>query len=261
VEITPWRLFFDGSVCNKGRGIGCVMILPHGMQYELSVKLEFMCTNNQAEYEVLLYGLRFLRDMGVRVVEALGDSKLVVQQVKGESQCLDGALNCYRDKCLDIIKTLEAFRISHIPREENRKANELAQQASGYEIKKGLFVVEERPAIMPESMTHGELVDGPTRLMVQFDLGGTSASKENKVRKENQTRPAVHDGNVDAEVPKLVEVGNDEHADWRQPLMKYLLVPEEFVSHKIRRQALRYSLVDGEMYRRTVDGLLLKCLD
>jgi ribonuclease HI len=46
VEITPWRLFFDGSVCSKGRGIGCVMTSPHGMQYELFVRLEFMCTNN-----------------------------------------------------------------------------------------------------------------------------------------------------------------------------------------------------------------------
>jgi ribonuclease HI len=49
------------------------------MQYELSVRLEFMCTNNQAEYEGLLHGLEFLRDMGVMAVEALGDSKLVVQ--------------------------------------------------------------------------------------------------------------------------------------------------------------------------------------
>jgi hypothetical protein len=123
-------------------------------------------------------------------------------------------LNCYRDKCLDIIKSLEAFRISHVPREENRKANELAQQASRYEVNKGLFVVEERPAIMPESMMHGEPVDGTMRPMVQFDLGGTLATEKNKVGKENQTRPVVHEGNVDVEVPKSVKVGNVEHADW-----------------------------------------------
>jgi ribonuclease HI len=170
VEITPWKLFLmDQCVVRVG---GCVMVSPHGMQYELSVRLEFMCTNNQAEYEGLLHGLEFLRDMGVTVVEALGDSKLVVQQINGKSQCLDGALNCYCDKCLYIIRTLEAFRISHISREENRKANELAQQASGYEIKKGLFIVEERPMIMPESMTHEKSVEGTTRLMVQLDPGG-----------------------------------------------------------------------------------------
>jgi hypothetical protein len=40
-------------------------------------------------------------------------------------------------------------------------------------------------------------------------------------------RPVVHDGSIDAEVPKSVDVGNNEQADWPQPLMKYLLAPEE----------------------------------
>jgi hypothetical protein len=79
VEVVRWKLFFDSSVCSQGQSVGCVMVSPHGMQYELSVRLEFMCTNNQAEYEGLLHGLEFLRDMGVMAVEALGDSKLVVQ--------------------------------------------------------------------------------------------------------------------------------------------------------------------------------------
>jgi hypothetical protein len=196
--------------------------------------------------------------MGVTVVEALGDSKLVVQQINGESQCLDETLNCYRDKCLDIIKTLEVFHISHISREENRKANELAQQAFGYEIKRGLLIVEERPTIMLEYVAREKSVEEATRSMVQVDPGGTSATEEDGVRKENQTRPAVHDGSIDAEVPKSVDGGNNEQADWQQPLMKYLLTPQDSASRKIRMQALKYTLVDGEMYRRTTDGLLLK---
>jgi hypothetical protein len=44
--------------------------------------------------------------MGVRNAEAFGDSVLVVQQIKGESQCLDGALNNYREECTGIIKLL-----------------------------------------------------------------------------------------------------------------------------------------------------------
>jgi hypothetical protein len=124
--------------------------------------------------------------MGVTVVEALGDSMLVVQQINGESQCLDGTLNCYHDKCLDIIRTLEAFHISHVSREENRKANELAQQVFGSEIKRGLFIVEERLTIIPESMTHEKSVEEATRPMVQVDLRGI---EDNEVRKEIQARP------------------------------------------------------------------------
>jgi ribonuclease HI len=41
----------------KGSGAGCVIVSPNGVCYELSVRLEFACTNNQAEYEGLLHGL------------------------------------------------------------------------------------------------------------------------------------------------------------------------------------------------------------
>jgi hypothetical protein len=46
-------------------------------------------------------------------VNVYGDSLLVVQQVKGNNQCLDRVLNNYRDKCWNVIKTLDEFCISH----------------------------------------------------------------------------------------------------------------------------------------------------
>jgi hypothetical protein len=67
-----------------------------------------------------LHGLRLLGDMGVRNVEAFGDSMLVIQQIKDESQCLDGILNGYRDECMSAIGALDSFSISHIPRGEMR---------------------------------------------------------------------------------------------------------------------------------------------
>jgi ribonuclease HI len=97
IEQRPWKLFFDRSVCRQGQGIGCVIISPSNEHFNISARLEFMCTNNQVEYKALLHGLRLLSDMGVKDVEAFGDSMLIVQRVKGESQCLDGSLNEYRD--------------------------------------------------------------------------------------------------------------------------------------------------------------------
>jgi hypothetical protein len=95
IQLSPWRLYFDGSLCAKGRGAGCVIISPSGVDIDLSVRLEFACTNNQVEYESLLHGLLYLRDLGVRDVDVFGDSNLIVQQIRGESQCLDGVLNSY----------------------------------------------------------------------------------------------------------------------------------------------------------------------
>jgi ribonuclease HI len=77
--------------------------------------------------------------MGVKHVEAYGDSLLVVQQVSKVCQCLNGSLNAYINKCLDIISCMDEFVIYHVSREENPKANSLAQQASGYNVQKRNF--------------------------------------------------------------------------------------------------------------------------
>jgi ribonuclease HI len=141
VQLKLWGLFFDGLVCSKGQGAGCVVVSPSGVYIDLSIRLEFACTNNQADYESLLHGLEFLRDLGARDVDVFGDTNLIAQQIKGDSQCLDGVLNSYRDKCLHIIKLFDTYSIKHIPREENSQANRLAQQASGYVVSQGVFWV------------------------------------------------------------------------------------------------------------------------
>ena len=69
-----WKsLFFDGSACDDGQGIGAVLISPNGTTFEFSNRLEEEHTNNQVEYEALLFALEFLESMGVKHVEAYGD--------------------------------------------------------------------------------------------------------------------------------------------------------------------------------------------
>jgi ribonuclease HI len=118
-----------------------VVISPSGLYIDLSIRLEFACTNNQVEYKFLLHGLEFLRDLGARDVDVFGDSNLIMQQIRGDSQCLDGMLNSYQDKCLDIIKLFDTFSIKHIPQEENSRANRLAQQVSVCVVSQGVFWV------------------------------------------------------------------------------------------------------------------------
>jgi hypothetical protein len=57
VSIHPWRLFFDGSACREGQGVGIVLISHRGAIFEQLVHLEYFYTNNQAEYEAILLGL------------------------------------------------------------------------------------------------------------------------------------------------------------------------------------------------------------
>jgi hypothetical protein len=83
VQHSLWGLYFDGLVCSIGQGVGCVIVSPSGVIMDLSVRLEFACTNNQVEYESLLHGLEYLRDLGERDIDVFGDSNVIVQQIRG----------------------------------------------------------------------------------------------------------------------------------------------------------------------------------
>jgi hypothetical protein len=85
ISLILWRLYFDGSVCGKGKGAGCVITSPSGMDKYLSIRLEFACTNNQVEYESLLHELEYLKDVGARDLNVFGDANLVVQQIRGDN--------------------------------------------------------------------------------------------------------------------------------------------------------------------------------
>jgi hypothetical protein len=131
-------------------------VIPKGVEYEMSTRLEFRCTNNQAEYEALLTGLEMLVEIEVKSVEAFGDSELVVQQMKGESQYLSAELNEYRVKCLGLVTSFKTFNINIVWREGNARANALAQQASGYIIWWGKFRFLQRPSTETVLVIQGE---------------------------------------------------------------------------------------------------------
>jgi ribonuclease HI len=76
--------------------------------------LEYFCTTNQAEYEAILLGLQILSSMGVKSVEAFGDSLLVMQQIASVFQYFDGSLNAYVDKCLEVITLFDDFTVQHV---------------------------------------------------------------------------------------------------------------------------------------------------
>src|SRR6185312_11824169 len=162
-------------VCDDGRGIGAVLISPSGIVFEFSNRLEEYCINNQVEYEALLFGLEILQSMGVKHAEVFGDSLLVVQQVSKVCQCYNGSLNTYLDKCLEIISSFDEFVIRHLPREENGQANALAQQASGYNIRKGKFNIRKPIQIEAELLVLDEPVRpvAATGLTAQTGLTGS----------------------------------------------------------------------------------------
>jgi ribonuclease HI len=116
LTITHWTLYFDGSVCNEGQGIDIVLVSPRNATFDFSSQLKDYCTNNQAEYEALLFSLKLLSYMGVTHAKIFDDSYLVVQQILGGYQCLDGMLNDYLKRCWDIMRSFNEFDIRQISR-------------------------------------------------------------------------------------------------------------------------------------------------
>ena len=80
---------------------------PSGEPKMLSYKLYFDCTNNVAEYEALVFGLRALIDLQAKKIDIYGDFELVVKQVQGSYQAKHLRLRSYRNLVLDL---LEGFR-------------------------------------------------------------------------------------------------------------------------------------------------------
>jgi ribonuclease HI len=75
-------MFFDGASSKEGAGAGVVLISPSQETISLSYKLEFETTNNVAEYEALVLGLRAAKDMNIEELAVFGDAELIVHQIK-----------------------------------------------------------------------------------------------------------------------------------------------------------------------------------
>ena len=95
VEPMPWTLFFDGSSCKQGGGIGIIIISPQGLSFKFPYTIKPMTTNNQAEYEAILKGLQLLQEVKVDAFEIFGDFQLVINQLIGLYECKDDIMRGY----------------------------------------------------------------------------------------------------------------------------------------------------------------------
>jgi hypothetical protein len=137
-------------------------------------------------------------------------------------------------KCVGgIIHSFDEFSIRHISRVENYRANNLAQDASGHRIKRGRFHNTENlitgTGLVPQVVDH-----------LSEDFGLSRVAR-----------------NV-----LLIDSANNEAdaSDWRTPIINYLQNPNIRADKNIQCTTFKYVLMSEELYRRTVNDVLLKCL-
>ena len=124
-------LYIDGSVeGNPGPGaIGVVIEDGHGTPVEAWGEAIGHVTNNQAEYQALLAALRKARHLGSKNVTVRSDSQLLVRQFLGEYKVRNEKLKPLHEEARRLARAFQSFAIEHIPREQNRAADRLANRA------------------------------------------------------------------------------------------------------------------------------------
>ncbi|GAU41814.1 hypothetical protein TSUD_299800 [Trifolium subterraneum] len=126
----PWTLSVDDSSNLRGSGVGVVLEGSEGVLIEQSLRFAFKASNNQAEYEALIAGMKLAREMEVQELKAQSDSQLVANQVAGEFQTKDPQLAKYLEKVQEMAKYFTTFELTYVPREQNARADLLAKLAS-----------------------------------------------------------------------------------------------------------------------------------
>ena len=110
----------------EGLGAGYVLIDPKKNKHFLSCRLEFECTNNTAEYEALVQGLRKTIELKAENLKVLGDSEIIVKQIRKQIHCISPHLKSYQNEVWDLLTNFYAFNILSIPRLKNAAADLLA---------------------------------------------------------------------------------------------------------------------------------------
>ncbi|KAM1621372.1 hypothetical protein ACFXTN_018232 [Malus domestica] len=107
-------MYFDGSNTSTSAGVGIVLQSPHQHRWFFSLKLDFDCTNNQAEYEALVISLSVLHDLRATHALVFGDSELVINQLNGTFQCMSCTLAPYHMVASYLAESFDGITFNHI---------------------------------------------------------------------------------------------------------------------------------------------------
>src|SRR4051812_46422489 len=152
-------MFFDGSKMLNGSSARVVLVSPRGDKLRYVLQIHFDSSNNEAEYEALLYGLRMAISLRVRHLMVYGDSDLVVNQVMKEWDIRSPAMTGYCNAVRKLEKKFEGLELHHIPRLKNQAADDLAKIGSKREaIPSNVFLEHiHTPSVQEDPFTEESL--------------------------------------------------------------------------------------------------------
>ncbi|GJS90737.1 reverse transcriptase domain-containing protein [Tanacetum coccineum] len=141
----PWTLFTDGSSCINGSGAGMILTNPEGVEFTYAMRFRFEATDNEAEYEALIAGLRIAEQMGIKNLQANVDSRLVASQVNGSYVAKESGKSINEKEVLAIVEEeghtwmtpICEYLTKEVLSEDKKKAMVVRRKASRYAVING----------------------------------------------------------------------------------------------------------------------------
>jgi ribonuclease HI len=237
-----WTIYFDGSLMKTGAGAGVLFISPLGKHLRYVLRLHFPASNNMAEYEALVNGLRIAIELGVRRLDARGDSQLVIDQVMKNSHCRDRKMEAYCDEVRRLEDKFYGLELNHIARRYNETADELAKIALG------------RTTVPPNVFSRD--IHQP---FVKTD--DTSEPEEASAQPEVSSAAEGEALRVEGE-----RNGVTPNRNWQTPYLQYLhrgeLPLDKAEARRLARRAKSFVLLgdEKELYHCIPSGILQRCI-
>ena len=103
-----------------GLGAGAVLTSPTGDAVQYVLQILYTDSNNAAEYEALLHGLRMAVSMGIQRLEVHGDSNLAISPINGDFNAKDPKMAAYRNAILKMSAWFDGLEFNHVAEESNQ---------------------------------------------------------------------------------------------------------------------------------------------
>ncbi len=126
-----WTVFTDGaSRGNPGpASIGAVVYDASGEEVHTVSRRLGRATNNEAEYQAVIAGLEAALGLGGGSVDLRMDSQLIVRQLQFRYRVRNARLRPFFERVVELKRQFESFKVTHVPREQNKRADQLANLA------------------------------------------------------------------------------------------------------------------------------------
>jgi ribonuclease HI len=122
---------FDGSKRLEGAGAGVILVSPKGDKMKYVLRMTFPnASNNEAEYEALIHGMKMAKACGATRLKIFGDSQLVAQQVMNQCDAVNDSMMAYKELYNELEKMFDGCEVNHISRLNNDEADVLANIGS-----------------------------------------------------------------------------------------------------------------------------------